>query len=29
MTFALHELVDGAGCGLQAIWKIPEGLRRE
>jgi hypothetical protein len=24
-----HEPVDGAGCGLQVIWGIPEALRRE
>jgi hypothetical protein len=24
-----HELLDGAGCGLQVIWEIPEELRRE
>ena len=28
-VLAHGELFDGAGCGLQVIWKIPEALRRE
>jgi hypothetical protein len=29
VMFTHHELVDGACCGLQVIWEIPEELRRE
>src|ERR1043165_6009065 len=29
VTFTHHQLVDGACCGLQLIWEIPEELRRE